>query len=210
MHRKETDRKIFGAIGLIWLLALLFGLYIRGDGGLAIDYLLLGRLHEMDLPLLNRLMHWITITGDPLFYVVVNAVLIVILARQKKYPELICLLAAVLVGWGLNEALKAAFVRTRPVGFALIEQGGFSYPSGHAMVALSWYPVAGYLLQYRRPYLAIAWQALFIYGFLPGLSRLFLGVHYPTDVLFGHLLGLTLSYLCMRGYATYKRKQLDS
>lgn len=206
MDRKRIDRNILFVIGVIWAAAILFGMFVFKKQGLWIDYAILDLIHLREMPWLSRIMEWITKTGDPLFYVVFNLLAILWLAKKKRYPELICLVGAVLIGWGLNQGMKHIFLRARPDGYALIDQGGYSYPSGHAMVAASWYPVLGYLLQYRRESLRAAGAAVALYGLLPGLSRLFLGVHYPTDVFFGHWLGLTIAYLCVCAYAEYKRR----
>lgn len=205
--RRDTDRKIAVIIVAVWIAAVLFGLFVYKSQGLLIDYAILNAVHVKEYPVLTRLMKGLTVTGDPLFYVILNLTAAVWLLKKRKYPELICLLAAVLFAWGMNEAMKHLFMRIRPDGYALIEQGGFSYPSGHSMVAAAWYPVAGYLLQYGRDDRAAAGWILFAFGFLPGISRLFLGVHYPTDIFFGHLLGLTIAYLCMRFYADRRRKK---
>lgn len=206
MDRKRADRNIFLVILGIWIAALLFGAVVYKSHGLDVDYAILNAIHVREFPGVTRVMKAFTVSGDPLFYIVVNLVAIVWLLRKKKYPELFCMLAAVLVGWGMNEVLKHLFLRIRPEGYALIEQGGYSYPSGHSMVAMAWYPTVGFLLQYRRPQLARTGMVFALFGFLPGVSRLFLGVHYPTDVLFGHLLGITIAYLCIRIYVEYKRK----
>lgn len=200
MMREKMDRRILLIIAAIWIAAIGFGFLVRQGQGTWIDNVLLQAIHAGEFPRVAGLMKGITFTGDPLFYVIANSIGIIVLLRKRMYPELLCLLAAVLLGWGLNEGMKHLFMRIRPTGYALIEQGGYSYPSGHAMVALAWYPTAGYLLQFGRPRMEPWACGLALYGFLPGISRVLLGVHYPTDVFFGHLLGMTLAYTSMRFY----------
>ena len=103
-------------------------------------------------------------------------------------------------GWLLNDLLKAAFNRTRPsVVPHLREVASASFPSGHALTSAAVFLTLGVLLMRvsDRPLtrfycLAVAMLATL----LVGVSRVFLGVHYPTDVLAGWLIGLSWALLC--------------
>ena len=95
----------------------------------------------------------------------------------------------------LNFLVKQVFQRSRPFDFFLVEQGGLSYPSGHAMVVMSMYLAIFYLLtrniQNDSKGILIG---VFIgsYIILMGISRLYLGVHWPTDIVGGYILGYLL------------------
>lgn len=95
------------------------------------------------------------------------------------------------------EALKQLFERPRPdISLHLISQGGYSFPSGHALTAMVFYGLMITLIcRHRRPgWLRWLFVALFaVLIFLIGFSRVYLGVHYPTDVLAGWSLGLCLT-----------------
>lgn len=111
--------------------------------------------------------------------------------RKKETALLFCNLAG---SWLLNEMLKVLFIRVRPdQSFFLIDVTGYSFPSGHAMVSSSFYGFMVYLLwkHQRRKWRAawlIPWLGAFVI-LLIGFSRIYVGVHYPSDVLAGFTAG---------------------
>lgn len=96
----------------------------------------------------------------------------------------------------INQILKFIFQRPRPTGFRLIEIGGFSFPSGHAMGSTAFYGLLIYL-SYKLiknktlKIISIILNSLIIIGI--GISRIYLGVHYCSDVVVG--ISLTIIYL---------------
>ena len=104
-------------------------------------------------------------------------------------------------GWTLNWILKAVFARARPdIVPHLREVVSSSFPSGHALTSAAVYLTLGFLLmriargRVARAYcLAIA----FLVTFLVGSSRVFLGVHDPSDVVAGWLAGMCWALLCL-------------
>lgn len=109
--------------------------------------------------------------------------------RQRYHKVDAVMLAICLSGaWMLNEVLKSVFQRTRPEWMHLVAASGYSFPSGHAMISVAFYGFLGYILWQKRqggPWV-LAGLAL---ATLIGISRVYLGVHYPTDVLAGFLIG---------------------
>jgi undecaprenyl-diphosphatase len=107
---------------------------------------------------------------------------------------------ASLGGLGLNTALKYGFERERPeVSLRLIEIDSFSFPSGHAMSSATIYLTLAVLLSQLTPHRR---RKFYIFGaaaalaFVVGLSRVYLGVHYPTDVVAGWAAGGAWALIC--------------
>lgn len=99
----------------------------------------------------------------------------------------------------LNRILKDLFGRPRPTSEHLVHVGGFSFPSGHAMISIAFYGFITYLLfehfKVKRQNISHNIQfvpILVLFGvliFLIGLSRIYLGVHFPSDVIAGFVAG---------------------
>ncbi|RYU82142.1 phosphatase PAP2 family protein [Hymenobacter persicinus] len=105
--------------------------------------------------------------------------------RKREAQEVFLALAGASL---LNQALKTHFHRLRPES-ALLQQFGLSFPSGHAMIGMALYGCLAWLLwrHGRHP----AWAALLLlWAVLIGLTRIYLHVHYATDVLAGFAAGL--------------------
>jgi undecaprenyl-diphosphatase len=119
---------------------------------------------------------------------------------RRQWTALISLLLCLTGSAALNFLLKHLFMRARPELFRVVDAAGYSFPSGHAMVSLCFYGMLAYLLsRHLRQYI---WR-LIIYGMATilvtaiGLSRIYLGVHYPTDVLAGYTAGMTWLVICI-------------
>jgi membrane-associated phospholipid phosphatase len=100
----------------------------------------------------------------------------------------------------LNLMLKSYFERERPIVNQIIEADGFSFPSGHSMGSLTYYGFLGYLVirSKRKPLSKLGWGILLgLVIFSIGISRIYLGVHYPSDVLAGYMAGSVWLILCI-------------
>lgn len=94
--------------------------------------------------------------------------------------------------------MKNIVARPRPEGFRLVEESGYSFPSGHSMVSMAFYGFFVYLIfkKVKNPYLK--WSSMIVISFIItaiGLSRIYLGVHYASDVIAGFC--ISISYLIL-------------
>ena len=117
-------------------------------------------------------------------------------------------MAAALVGANVTYRLVKSWVgRPRPPGsLHLIEVSGFSFPSGHATVAVACWGLAALLIGAGRSIRAklVVWAAAVLIVGLVGLSRIYLGVHWWTDVVAGFALGGL--WLCLLGLFLLRHK----
>ena len=119
----------------------------------------------------------------------------------KKYVDALVLLAAVLGATALSEGLKLGYDRPRPDLVAhAVETLGSSFPSGHATLSAATYLTIGALLahaQERRRVKTYIHVTAILLALLIGVSRVYLGVHWPTDVLAGWCIGAAWSIVCV-------------
>jgi membrane-associated phospholipid phosphatase len=155
-------------------------------------------IHRWANPLLDQLMLGITRLGNPEVVVMVVAVSGVWLVRRQQFRSAVLLLFTCLGTLMLNQGMKLIFARPRPLLWPrLIPEVSYGFPSGHALGAMVLYGLLACLLarryaHYSRPIYLIA--AILISAI--GLSRLYLGVHYPTDILAGYTVGFLWLITC--------------
>lgn len=158
--------------------------------GFAWDREILGFMHDRHGPVLDVLMVALSIVGGAAGLVVVVTGIALALVRHGRRADALFLVIAVGGATAIDVGAKLAFARPRPDLWADgYSAAGYSFPSGHAMsstalsaavVALAWGT--------RWRWWALAGGALFVFGV--GVSRVYLGVHYPSDVLAGWCAGL--------------------
>lgn len=93
----------------------------------------------------------------------------------------------------LNNILKLIVRRARPTGFRLIAETGYSFPSGHSMVSMAFYGYLIYLIYKNVRNKKLCWTLITCFSLLIliiGMSRIYLGVHYTSDVFAGFLFSL--------------------
>jgi len=148
-------------------------------------------LHQFDSPVLDVTMRAFTFLGSGWVLVVVVA-LIAAWAVWRKQRRLAGLLVSVaLAAELLNVILKLLFERTRPdLFFEILSPKSYSFPSGHAMASTAVYGMVAVVLAQLHPRLRwLFYLAAPVLVFLIGVSRVFLGVHWPTDVAGGFAAG---------------------
>lgn len=186
MSQRMKKTLLFGSIGLFLLLTLFVALKLTTP----IDTTFSKWVFQLHNPVFTAFFRFITDFG----YIQILLILLVItLIVFHKYRFAYILPIHVTISVIFNMILKNIFARPRPEMIRLIDEVGFSFPSGHAMVTMVAY---GYLIYVVHHYIQQKWLRYSLIAFLVfiivsvGLSRIYLGVHYLTDVLAGYSISL--------------------
>lgn len=167
-------------------------------------------LHSLATPGLTRFFETVTWFGSELFLVPFGIFAFWRLAAAgRKHAAALFALAA-LGGEILDEVLKLAFHRGRPIpffGYPL--PPSYSFPSGHSMLSACFFGVLAAVLTARMPSRgkrAAIWIAAAALSLLIGLSRIYLGVHYPSDVAAGFCAAVIWVVAVRAGYGVWLRR----
>ena len=158
---------------------------------------------KMLSPGVTAIMTFISFLGSAITLITLS-IGFIFLIKNKKYPKLIALnLIFVFI---LNIILKWIIARPRPERLKLVFEDGYSFPSGHSMVAFGFYGFLIYLIyknikNKKIKYTLITFLSLLV--LFIGISRVYLGVHYVTDVIGGFIfaflyLVVFIKYFCKR------------
>ncbi len=152
-------------------------------------------------PWLASAMREITALGSWPVVTVIVLFTLGLLLIVRRFRSALLVVAAVGGGALAMVALKAAFERPRPSTVPhLVDVLSQSFPSGHATIAVVTYVTLGAMatqLAHRRLVQVYLLSASIVLALLVGLTRVYLGVHYPSDVLAGWCLGLGWASLCL-------------
>lgn len=151
-------------------------------------------VHTFASPPLTFIMQIASFLGDTIFLIAFGAsIVIFFLAIKRRRPAAI--FAITTVGSGLLiSALKLFFQRARPEPFFdTILPASFSFPSGHSLGSLCFYLALAAIITVRienRLIKTATWLVAFFLVLLIGISRIYLGVHFPSDVVAGYAVGM--------------------
>lgn len=164
--------------------------YFIGNGKIeGFDLPIIAFIQGMEAPWLTTVFKTFTSIGS--WYIVVPITLIVcfLLFFVFQHRQQAFLFAFSIVGTiALNELLKLFFKRERPEIYRIMDASGFSFPSGHTMMAFSLYAMITYIawrnIKIVRGQIALLAAAAFM-AFMIAISRIYIGVHYPSDIVGG-------------------------
>ncbi|MGG3470695.1 phosphatase PAP2 family protein [Neobacillus pocheonensis] len=147
-------------------------------------------IQGLESPGLTSMMKTFTFIGSAPFVIILSILLMFFLFKVLHHGiELILFVTAILGSACLNGLLKNIFQRVRPDLHRLIDISGYSFPSGHAMNAFTVYGIITFLLWRHIPTkwgrsILILFSIVMILSI--GISRIYLGVHYPSDIIGGY------------------------
>ncbi|WP_028547457.1 phosphatase PAP2 family protein [Paenibacillus sp. UNC451MF] len=168
----------------------LVALLISDQSITAFDQTLISFIQGKESPVLTAIMKAFSFIGAGIPATVLTVLTSIFLYKVLGHRrEVIFFLTILMSSWLLNELLKIMFHRARPTIHRIAEATGYSFPSGHSMAAFTLYGALSFLIWRHIPTawgkgLFLAVSAVMI-GMI-GMSRIYLGVHYPSDVIGGY------------------------
>jgi undecaprenyl-diphosphatase len=178
-------------LGLVWALAC----GITGRRALApIDGAILDGLFGLHTPILNRLMMGLSALGDGIVRTPTTVLIAAYLLWRRRWSWAVGLAAAMIGAAILTPVLKTMFHIARPTPI-YVGADAFSFPSGHAMSTSALYLVLAWIASRSatRKTRFVPWSLAAFMILLTGASRIYLGAHWPSDVLAGFALGTVLA-----------------
>lgn len=190
---------------LLWLIALigiiLFWSFVRmlaANNLESFDNFIYNLIKPLINPQMTVIFRFITELGN--FPFIILVLLSIYIFSKDKNLKIYASLNALAV-FIINFLLKSIFVRPRPIGINLIFEKGFSFPSGHSMESLAFYGFLAYYIYHsnlKKQPIIILITLLTLIILLIGLSRIYLGVHYASDVIAGFSISLTYLVLFIK------------
>jgi undecaprenyl-diphosphatase len=149
------------------------------------------QIHQFAAGPLTTAMKIVTAFGAAAWVLICTGFCFLLLRKDGQPRAAMSLVILVAGGYALENALKFAIHRPRPEGFFMVSPTTYSFPSGHALLSTTLYGTLGYIASRRAPsglLRAVIWFSAGLSIALICFSRVYLGVHYPTDVVGGVLI----------------------
>ena len=168
-------------------------------------------IHSWASPTLTSAMRVVTQFGSPAFLLAATAILVWRLANDGRRRAAVLLVVAAIGAEVLDELLKLVFHRQRPQPFfGYLLPLTFSFPSGHSVSSCAFYGVAAAILTRgirSRVRKALVWIGAALLAGLIGFSRIYLGVHYPSDVVAGYCVAIVWVAAVRWSYSVWLRRR---
>ena len=202
-----------GALALIcasWLFGSIAEDVVSGDALTVMDVRLAQRFYAHATASLTPFMFAVSDLHGPAGITIMGLMMATWLAWRRNWYGLACLAAVLPLGMVVNSLMKYAFQRARPSFEApLLVLSSYSFPSGHVAAATLLYGMLVVLVCSQTP--AWRWRSLAAMGaglmvVLVALSRMYLGVHYLSDVLAAFAEGVAWLALCLTAVNTFRNR----
>jgi len=206
---------LLAAAGCLWLFGGVTEDLLNNDPLVRFDETVETILYERARPTLTAFFLVVTALGSLETIVLLGLAVSVILGVRRQWLYLGTWLAALAGGFVLNQLLKELFARPRPYfEHPLVSEASYSFPSGHATMSLICYGMLAYFavlaLRTWRARTAVVFGATLLV-LLIGFSRMYLGVHYFSDVVAGYTSGgIWLSALITGSETLRRRSKMDT
>ena len=200
--KQKLDRQnpFFGKVSYVIYVLILFAFIllaalVKSGSTLALDEAILKMINGWSSQGFDRSILFLTTLAGPFFATTIGVLLFLFfLVRRQKFNSLYVLLT---MGgtFLINNGLKLAFGRTRPALWpSLVMEGSNSFPSGHAMISMA-IALTLVVLLYNSKFKTLTIIMAILYVITIGFTRLYLGVHYPSDVVGGWMVSILWVWL---------------
>lgn len=180
------------------MLFILLSIFIGADIVTRFESFVYNETVEHMSPILTGIIKTITHTGDAIFVITFCLTLVIIPKTKVKFGLPVSI--NVLIVEAANYILKMVFSRERPDILRLVTETSPSFPSGHAMINSAMYTMLSICVYRNIKNKKIRYTLVpifLIYPFIIGMTRVYLGVHYITDVIAGWLLGISITFIVL-------------
>ncbi len=161
-------------------------------------------IQRLESPVLTNLMEIFTFIGSSTMVITISITFMIFLFFFFKYRYELIFFAISIIGSSIiNVVLKNIIQRERPTSHRIIDALGFSFPSGHSMAAFTLYVTLAYMLwkhadtNFLKLIITIGSTLIIL---LIGISRIYLGVHYPSDVIGGYITSVFWLLIITKAY----------
>ncbi|MDD5865937.1 MAG: phosphatase PAP2 family protein [bacterium] len=194
---KKINKKIFIPIILL-LLFIINTILVTTNKVTFIDKSIYGFIIKYSSEVTTTIMKIITFFGSTIWIVVLSILIFIMFLVLKQKDKSYKIAGSIILSTIINNIVKIIIRRPRPEYMTVVEKT-FSYPSGHTMASTTLYGILLYLLlksNLKKTYKIVFGIILGILPLLVGISRIYLGAHFFTDVFGGYLLsGLILTII---------------
>lgn len=201
---KDRLKKNLILISGIILLSLIIGLLY--DKLVFLDNSIYNLVIKYKSSFLTNFFKFITFFASFEWFILV-VILIFIFNKERKFSLVMSLYIFFIAL--ITFLMKGLFIRERPYELMIVEELGYSFPSGHSSLSISFYGLLSYLVyksNFKKGKKIVLISFLLILSFIIGLSRIYLGVHYPSDVIAGFMVGLIYLMIFIYIYDVRRRR----
>jgi undecaprenyl-diphosphatase len=203
------------SLAALWIFAGVTEDVVHHDPLTSFDVAVTRWIRAHTTPLGDRIFTGVSLLGSPIAMAAVGIIGAILIMVRRKWLVLVAWIAGFMGAGALSYILKVVIHRPRPVGASAFLHGEtFSFPSGHALGSLVGYGMLAYVvgsasMESRRGRfrLAVATAVLVV---AIGISRLYLGVHYFSDVVGGYAVGILWLSVCISGLQVAERRRPPS
>ena len=211
---RELSLRLLLAFVLCIFSGIAFGYIATAIGNESIahfDTVNIGLVQGLEAPWLTSIMKVFTWIGSGYVVSLIALIGFIVLFFVLRYRHQAFLLISVIAGSVLlNSSLKNYFKRERPEIHRIMDANGFSFPSGHSMMAFALYAIIAYIA-WRNVKTTMSRVVLILFTALMiimiGTSRIYLGVHYPSDIIGGFAASALWVTIAISVYAYFQNKR---